>query len=369
MRFSLSILLFFCFSVVGFAQESGDIYVHVPDGKTGRVFLDGKDTGQDAPTTLKAVPQGRHQIQVRGECTIASDDVFLVRGGVERVDLDPIAMGGFVEIEVSPNSAKVYLDQKPIGNGPSLGIEVDCGRHTFSFRALQFVTTERTIDIGMGNVERIEVRMQQSGTGTIAVLVDPAQADVFLDGSKVSTGPGTLTDIAEGSHLVGAMLDGFIPLEQRVTVKSGESTRVDLTLQAVSGDDPHAEHTPPAEPAEETPSEAPSAQAQVLEIPISAEGSKRGRSRIGRQLAGGSLLGASAVTAWLSWQNWHSVTMPRYSRYIEKNQDSTYYDQQVLPSQLTSVGLGVAAGVTLLSGSALLYYDHSGTGIHFSGRF
>lgn len=229
MRFSLSILLFFCTPAVGFAQEDGDIYVHVPDGKTGRVFLNGKDTGQDAPTTLKGIPQGRHQIQVRGKCTIASDDVLLIPGGVERVDLDPIAMGGFVEIAVSPSSAKIYLDQKPIGNGPNLGIEVDCGRHIFSFRALQFVTTERTVDIGMGNVERIEVRMQQSGTGTIAILVDPAQADIFLDGTKVSTGPGPLNDIVEGSHLIGAMLEGFIPLEQRVQVKSGESTRVELS--------------------------------------------------------------------------------------------------------------------------------------------
>jgi hypothetical protein len=366
MRFTLSILLFFVSSSVGFAQEVGDIYVHVPIEKAGRVFLDGQDTGQDAPTTLKAVPQGRHQIQVRGQCTIASDEVLLLPGGVERVDLDPVVMGGFVEIEVSPASAKIFLDQKPIGNGPSLGLEVDCGRHIFSFRALQFVTTERTIDIGMGNVERIEVRMQQSGTGTIAVLVEPAEADVFLNGSKVSTGPGTLNDIAEGAHLVGAMLEGFIPMERRVQVKTGESTRVELNLQAIGSEAPPTPREAPAKPIADT------ASAALLDLPPSealASKSPRRRSRIGRQIAGGTLVGASAVTAWLGWQNWNGVTMPLYSNYIENNREDAYYRKEVIPSQLTSIGLGVAAGVTLLSGSALLYYNDTGAGFHWNGRF
>jgi hypothetical protein len=139
---SLFTILFACLlSGLASAQETGDIYVLIPEGQTGRVYLDGKDTGQDAPTTLKGVPEGQHQIQIRGECTIASDEILLIPGRVERIELNPVAMGGFVEIEVSPSSAKVYLDQRPIGNGPNLGLEVDCGRHVFSFRALQYVST------------------------------------------------------------------------------------------------------------------------------------------------------------------------------------------------------------------------------------
>jgi hypothetical protein len=366
MRFTFSIFLLLLSSSVGFAQEVGDIYVHVPSEKSGRVFLDGQDTGQDAPTTLKGVPQGHHQIQVRGQCTIASEDVLLLPGGVERVELDPVVMGGFVEIEVSPPSTKIFLDQKPIGNGPSLGLEVDCGRHTFSFRALQFVTTERTIDIGMGNVERIDVRLQQSGTGTIAVLVDPAEADVFLNGTKVSTGPGTLNDIAEGSHLVGAMLEGFVPIEHRVQVKTGESARVELNLQPIESEATPSDHTVPVEPNLAT------APTKTLDLPPSnvlVSKSPRRRSRTGKKIAGSTLLGASAATAWLGWRNWHDVTMPRYSMYIDGTRGETYYNNKVVPSQLTSVGLGVVAGAALLSGSALLYYNDTGAGFHWNGRF
>ena len=68
-----TIFLSFILCGTAAAQETGDIYVLVPEGQTGRVYLDGEDTGKDAPTTLKAVPEGQHQIQVRGPCTIASD--------------------------------------------------------------------------------------------------------------------------------------------------------------------------------------------------------------------------------------------------------------------------------------------------------
>ena len=378
MRFLIPIFLFISSISLANAQETGDIYVHVPDGQSGRIFIDGKDTGQDAPATLKGIGEGQHQIQVRGLCTIASDDVFLVAGGVERVELNPVAMGGFVEIEVSPSSAKVFLDQKPIGNGPNLGLEVECGRHVFSFRALQFVTTERTIDIGMGNVERIEVRMQQSGTGSIAVLVDPDQAEIFLDGTKVAVGPGTLKDVSEGSHLVGALLDGFVPKEARVQVKTGESTRVELNLEPVAEitetEVEEISASEPEEPVETAPSEQASSQPEVLEIPAIATETasirpKNSRSRVGRQIAGGSLLGASAATAWLSWRTWHDVTMVRYSNYVETSQDAEYYNTRVKPAQMLTIGLGVAAGATLLSGSALLYYDDTGAGFHFNGRF
>lgn len=382
MRFFVPILLFFSSISLANAQETGDIYVNVPEGQSGRIFIDGKDTGQDAPATLKGIGAGQHQIQVRGPCTIASDDVLLVSGGVERVELNPVAMGGFVEIEVSPSSAKVFLDQKPIGNGPNLGLEVECGRRVFSFRALQFVTTERTVDIGMGNVERIEVQMQQSGTGSIAVLVDPAQAEIFLDGTKVAVGPGTLKDVSEGSHLVGAMLEGFVPQETRVQVKAGEKARIELNLETVRASSEvevavEVEQPPtikPEEPAETASSGAPPAQNEVLEIPAIATETtsihqKNSRPRAGRQIAGGSLLGVSAATAWLSWRTWHDVTMVRYSNYVETNQDATYYNTRVKPAQMLTLGLGVAAGATLLSGSALLYYDDTGAGFHFNGRF
>ncbi len=61
--------------------------------------------------------------------------------------------------------------------------------------------------------------------------------------------------------------------------------------------------------------------------------------------------------------------MVRYSVYIDENQNEAYYTNKVIPSQLTSIGLGVAAGVTLLSGSALLYYNDTGAGLHWNGRF
>ena len=171
-------------------------------------------------------------MQVRGECTVASQGSLSHSGSIRDLGLDPQSMGGFVEIAVQPASAKIFLDGRPIGTGPSIGLEVDCGNHVFEFRALHYAAEEHPISIGMGNVIQLSVDLQQAGTGNIAVIVDPESADIFLDGRKVATGNTTLNDIGQGSHLLGAMLTGYEPIERRIQVKAGETSEVELSLKA-----------------------------------------------------------------------------------------------------------------------------------------
>jgi hypothetical protein len=384
-------------SLTAAAQDTGEISVSIPEGQTARIFLNGEDTGQNTPATLRGIPQGRHQVQVRGECTVASQEVFLTPGASETLNLTPQSMGGFVEIAVQPASAKIFLDGRPIGTGPSIGLEVDCGNHVFEFRALHYAAEEHPISIGMGNVIQLSVDLQQAGTGNIAVIVDPESADLFLDGRKVATGNTTLSDIGQGSHLLGAMLEGYEPIERRIEVKAGETAEVELRLKAEVDDIYTANQPETASPTESAPesttasglsntdntnnpdsngTNAPQAgtdlsgnatpedsisTATALYDPTS--------SRTGRHIAGGSVLGVSLLSGFLAWRSWHDVTMVRYANYVEHMPTDEYYQSKVRPAQLFSVGLGIASGASLLGGASLLFYDEGGGGFHWNRRF
>lgn len=379
---SLLTLFVLLFSTPCFAQATGNVEIVLSEGQSGTIFLNGSDTGKVAPTTLEGIPEGNHQLQVRGDCTIGSTEILVTEGQLERVELDLMSMGGFVEVEVTPANAKIFLNDRPIGNGPSIGMEIDCGRHVFEFRALHYTAETHTIDIGMGNVERLEVDLEQAGSGKIAVSVSPVEADVFLDGTRMATGSTTLQDVSEGSHLIGALLDGYIPQEVRVQVSSGETSEVQIDLQPEAGTEepeelavapeptpPEVTPAPEVEATAETEVTAPAQDAQVLEIPAVGASARIEDRRYGRTIAGGSLVGASLLTGYLSWRHWQGVTMVRYENYVERYQDPTYFSEKVQPAQRMSWGLGLVSGAALLGGSSLLFVSEGGTGFQFTGSF
>ena len=383
MRFLFTIVfgLFFC--TLATADEGSDLTVSIPDGESGRIYIDGVDTGKDAPHVLKNIAPGTHKVEVRGDCTIASSEVTVVAGSPAQIDLQPTSMGGFVEIEVNPATAKIYLNDQPIGTGPNIGLEVDCGRQVFSFRALQYAPTERTVDIGMGNVKRIKVELKSAGTGSIAIKVAPNEAEVFLDGKNLGVGSQTVDGIPQGSHLVGAMLEGYIPQEKRVQVKSGSLPKVILQLEKEpeATEEATETETPPTVESTETtpPTEEPSTDDNPKEGPkeepvVSTDLQQPSavaiqNPRRGREVAAISLLSVSTLSAYFSWRSWNDITMERYKNYVEKSRDESYFLDSVRPAQLVTVGLSVIAGATLMSGSALLYYDNQSAGLFWSSRF
>ena len=380
------------FSITCYAQATGEVEIILPEGQSGTVYLDGRDTGKVAPTTLEGITEGTHQLQVRGDCTIGSTEILVTEGQQERVELNLQSMGGFVEVEVTPANAKIFLDDRPIGTGPSIGMEIDCGRHVFEFRALHYTAEEHTIEIGMGNVERLVVDLEQAGTGKISVSVSPEGADVFLDGTRVAGGSTTLEDVKEGSHLIGALLEGYVPMETRVQVSSGQTSEVTLALEPEAKEAASEEVATAPAPADNPPTESvpaetqetdergasaavesvespEAAEPQVLELPQADAVAVLNAQRRGRLSAGGSLVGVSLVTGYLSWRHWQGVTMVRYENYVERYQDPTYFSEKVQPAQMMSLGLGLVSGAALLGGSGLLFYGDNGTGFQFTGSF
>ncbi|MGA8221325.1 MAG: OmpA family protein [Candidatus Acidiferrales bacterium] len=73
----------------------------------------------------------------------------------------------------------------------------------------------------------------QSGaeTGKLKIHVSPKQAYVFVDGKAIRDGDQTI-ELAPGTHEVGVDNYGFTPKTQQVHIGAGETTKLDVTLQA-----------------------------------------------------------------------------------------------------------------------------------------
>lgn len=92
-----------------------------------------------------------------------------------------------------------------------------------------------------GSTTRRRVDLKKDTAG-LRVVVEPAGASVFLDGSAMGQAPLYLRDVAPGPHHISAAHPGYMPGGQDVVVREGADTSVHLQLAR----DPDAAGTPRA---------------------------------------------------------------------------------------------------------------------------
>ncbi len=347
------------------AQDSGDVFVTLVDGNSGAIYLDGNETGLETPATIKDVPVGQHQIQVRGDCMVANASVDVAPGRIARTELSMSAVGGFLMLDVSPAEAEVFLDGERVGTGPTLGIEADCGDHVLEATAEGLAPEKRTISVEMGSALNLSFDLQEAGFGTLSLMVEPVSAELFLDGKSVAVGPVEVDDVAKGEHTVGAILDGYEPLEERVTVRAGEVTRVDLTLTAAPGEG--GTGTGDTEAQEDS------------EKPRKEKKAKKEKSGRGKRV----LLGTASVLAAGAGGSLVAMSYYRYKTFyagpngIESCQTNacadswaTYYEDGIIRPKYLGYGLLAVGGVGLTATTILVIVTEDGTPVvGIQGRF
>lgn len=71
----------------------------------------------------------------------------------------------------------------------------------------------------------------ESATGTLAVRVQPTDAEVLIDGQPVSSGDEVVVDVPEGRHAVQIRKTGYVGYLTEVQVRRGETTTLNVTLK------------------------------------------------------------------------------------------------------------------------------------------
>ena len=66
--------------------------------------------------------------------------------------------------------------------------------------------------------------------GSIEVLSRPSGADVSLDGRMVGQTPLTISNVREGTHVIGVELSGFSRWATSVRVEGGKPSRIGASL-------------------------------------------------------------------------------------------------------------------------------------------
>lgn len=215
------------------ALAAGGLLRVVSSGADGRVFIDGRDTGQTSPATFDDVPFGMHQVAIDSQCARGAAKVQVKGPGASQVTVPMTEGTGTLIVHPSPAAARVTVDGAPTQGGQSL--TVTCGSHAVNVALEGHLPAVLTLDVAMDEILELPVSLAALGKGTLVVTVTPEEADVILDGDKVGTGSIGGLDVVAGPHVLRVEAEGFLPAERQFQVEDGGTRQLILSLDRAQG--------------------------------------------------------------------------------------------------------------------------------------
>ena len=123
---------------------------------------------------------------------------------------------------------RVLIDGSTAGP-PDQPIRLEPGRHVIGFAATDWTTREVTIRLRDGETRTVEL-LPVPHRATLSIDSMPAGARLSLGARRLGSGPRTLV-LAPGPYRVGAVLPGYVPIDQPVELHAGEQRSLVVMLQ------------------------------------------------------------------------------------------------------------------------------------------
>jgi len=136
-----------------------------------------------------------------------------------------------VTIGSQPPDAMVYIDNHYIGVTPVKSPAIWSGRHSLRLEKYGFRRWSRSVYFSPDSPLR-RFRLRPAANGTVWVLSEPAQSEVYLDGRRRGATPIRLEGVATGPHELRLTRPGFMPSTQQVTVTPSQKLKISVKLES-----------------------------------------------------------------------------------------------------------------------------------------
>ena len=197
----------------------------------GMLVIDGRQRGKLPLLAAVRVLPGRHVVQVIKEGFGAfRSNVDVKLGQTTQVDakLEPLAAAGRVRVDgAGALGAQVRIDGANVGTVPWEGT-LSPGPHLFSLERGNEGSAPKRITVVLGQTVTAEALLAPLGEEQ-RVLVEPASAELMLDGVPLGSGrwQGRLPI---GGHALTALEEGYVSGKQSFQVTAGSGADVTLKL-------------------------------------------------------------------------------------------------------------------------------------------
>lgn len=200
------------------------------------IFLNGMDTGLKAPATVVGLTPGAYQVVVQDDCNRGESAITVLADQTTRANVLAVPTPGTVVLNVEPSAAVISVDDDSAVVVSGAPARLTCGPHTIRAALDGYIPAAIPVDVRAGQEQRVQVRLQQLGMGSLELTVTPRAATILFDGKPVGSDAVTLPSVFEGKHVIGAEMDGHQPATRTVAVEAGADLlfHIDLRRNGVS---------------------------------------------------------------------------------------------------------------------------------------
>lgn len=198
------------------------------------VLIDGQSVGK-TPLKLDKVLKGNREVEIRKSGYDPwKDTVIVAIDKPSEVSADLATIYGDLKVESQPSGATVLIDGKKVGETPYQIAEIKKGKHNIEIRKDDFDGWKKELAIVPAKLNTVSAKLLES-YGSIKVLSEPEDAEIFVAGKKVGEAPVSLERVPKGKIKVDARKDCFESSTQTVIVIGGEERTASFRLPPTCG--------------------------------------------------------------------------------------------------------------------------------------
>jgi formylglycine-generating enzyme required for sulfatase activity len=201
-----------------------------------RISIDGVPVGV-MPLEPVELQSGEHEVRADADRHRPYSTTVSASGGGSSIDLS-IAMEPLwadVAIRSDPPGAEVHLDREPVGVTP-LTLQVLEGRHAYELRRSGYKSHVDTIEVTAGEARELPMVRLEPADAMLRVTSDPDGATVLVDGTYRGETPLELAAPPGVSLAVRLTKTGFETAEREVSLRSGQTSDLAVTLDPQLGE-------------------------------------------------------------------------------------------------------------------------------------
>ncbi|MDP6924569.1 MAG: PEGA domain-containing protein [Candidatus Scalindua sp.] len=198
------------------------------------IFFNGNKIGS-TPEIIQNVKPGVHQVEVRADgFENWSESVEVAAEGKNIVTAILQKASGSINIKSTPESAKVFIDDKEVGITPAVLSSIPIGEHDIVVQSGGYECWKKSVIIKKDKELSLNAVLQVN-IGSINIESYPENAKIYIDGNEVGNAPKQLIDITVGTHEVEVVLEGYVKWEKSIKVKPGKETSLSADLKKIDG--------------------------------------------------------------------------------------------------------------------------------------
>lgn len=159
---------------------------------------------------------------------VEKDQTFQITLVEDKSQRVPYRPPGIVTIESDPPGAEVLVNGQKIGSTPFSG-ELTSGKHRLEIRNNLYYPHLSDFTLEAGETKRISHSLKPR-FGYLSVLIQPQDAEIFLDGKSIDATPIDKKHVMSGKHRIMAKKDSYHNYETIFEIQDNQKKIVEIVL-------------------------------------------------------------------------------------------------------------------------------------------